>query len=159
MTNRRRGATFTVIVLLSSMLLLSIGGAFVESSRNLVTLSGLRDRQEQCKEGLAGAAVWARSAVLSGAPPAKAKLELRRATVEVELRPVEDAYFFDAAARSGEVTQRARGSIAKRDGKWVVTRFELMDRAGTPVNETGEKPPGEKKPPEKAPGGEKKKFR
>ncbi len=158
MSGRRRGATFTVIVLLSSMLLLSIGGAFVESSRNLVTLTGLRDRQEQAKEALAGAAAWARCAVQSGAPPARAKLELRRATADVELRPVEDAYFFDAVARSGEMTQRARGSIAKREGKWVVTRFELVDRAGTPVNESSEKPEKPEKPPEKKPP-EKKKFR
>jgi hypothetical protein len=145
---RRRGATFTIIVLLASALLLSIGGAFVDASRNLITLASLRERNEQCREALAGAAQWARCAVAQGQVAGKTTIKLSRAIVEVDLKSEGDAYFVDAVARSGEALQRAKASIAKREGRWALTRFELVDPSGA-------------LPPSAPPstGGEKKKFR
>jgi hypothetical protein len=144
---RRKGATFCIIVLLASALLLSIGGAFVEASRNLVVLTGLRERHEQAREALAGAAAWAHAAVSQGQSPGKATLELSRGKVDVTLRLAEggDAYFMEATARVGEVERRAKASIARREGRWVVTRFELLEGASEGAKQTAEPPGGDKK--------------
>jgi hypothetical protein len=142
---RRRGVTYTVIVLLSSALLLAIGGAFVDSSRNLVKLTGLLEQKTRAAEALAGAAAWARCAVASGATTGKSTLELSRAKVEVELRPDGDAFFMDAVARTEDFSQRARAAIARRDGRWVVTRFELAGPfAGEPDKARPDKGTGSK---------------
>lgn len=152
---RQRGATFCIIVLLASALLLAIGGAFVEASKNLVILSGLRERNEQGREALAGAAAWARCAVAQGQGAGTSTLTLSRVTVTVTLKLAEggDAYFVEATARTSEGDQRAKASIARREGRWVISRFELL--AGS--NES--KSAGEPKSGTSEPGGEKKKFR
>jgi len=142
---RKRGATFTIIVILSSALLLSVGGAFVESSRNLVTLAGLRDQKELGKEALAGAAEWSRCAVASGAVPPAAKLDLHRATVTVALRAVEGSYSMEATAHTLGLSQRARATIARRDGRWVIARFEFVDGAEKESKDKPEAPEKEKK--------------
>jgi hypothetical protein len=130
---RRRGATFTIIVLLSSALLLTIGGAFVESSRSLVSLAGLRERHEQAREALAGAAAWSRSAVAAGQGSGKTELKLSRVAVQVELKPSGDAVAMDATAHTLDQDLHARALLAQRDGRWVIARFELLDGEGRPT--------------------------
>jgi hypothetical protein len=127
---RRRGATFCVIVLLSSGLLLAIGGAFVESSRNLVVLNGLRERNEQARQALAGAAAWARAGVAQGQGAGVTTLKLSKVTVDVELKVADgaaDAYFMTASAKTIDGVLRAKASIARRDGRWVISRYELLE--------------------------------
>jgi hypothetical protein len=143
---RRRGATFTIIVLLSSALLLTIGGAFVDASRNLVTLSALRERNEQARQALAGAAAWARSAVARGQGAGTSRLELSKVKVDVTLELAEggDAYFMTASATTIDGAQRAKASIARRGGRWVISRFELVEgmteaKSGSPSSTPGEK--------------------
>jgi hypothetical protein len=124
---RTRGGTFTIIVLLASALLLTIGGAFVDASRHLVVLGGLRERHEQAKEALVGAAAWARSAAASGIVAGETKLELSRCVVLVALKPEGDAVSMEASVSTTDGVVKANALIASRGGRWVISRFELVD--------------------------------
>jgi hypothetical protein len=132
---RRRGATFTVIVLLSIALLLSIGGSFVDASRNLVTLEGIRERSEQARDALAGAAEWSRAAAAAGQPSGTSTLKLSKVSVDVKLEAGDGAYSMDATAKTIDGTRRAHASLVKRDGRWVISRFELLEGGNAPKPE------------------------
>lgn len=131
---RRRGAVFTIMVLVTSAVLLSVGGALVDSTRNLTKHAGLADQQEQAKLALAGTAEWARAEASTwkdaqGSPEKRsttATLKLSRATVVVKLEPTEAGLAGDAVATvHPDVKMGASLALALRDGRWVVTRFEL----------------------------------
>jgi len=108
---RRRGATFCIIVLLASALLLSIGGAFVDASKNLVTLPASASGTPTRGEALAGAATWARCAVVNGQGAGTTQLKLSKVTVDVELKLAEggDAYFMEATARTSDRRPEGEG--------------------------------------------------
>ena len=125
---RRRGGTFTIIVLVSSALLLSVGGAFVDSSRALGTLTGQRERQEVAKQALAGATEWA-CAACTGWPATKtedrATLRLSRATVELTLRRRGEEVRIDATATvKPDVHLSGKGTLVRREQRFVVERFD-----------------------------------
>lgn len=122
---RTRGGTFTIIVLLASALLLTIGGAFVDASRNLINLGGLRERHEQAKEAIAGAAVWARAAVAAGTMGGDSRLELSRCEVLVSLKPEGHDIAMEASVKTSDGTVKGRALLSTRGDKWVVARFEL----------------------------------
>jgi hypothetical protein len=128
---RRRGATFTIVVLVTSAILLAIGGAFVDSARQVGTLAGLRERQEEAKEALAGGAEWARVALASlpaGRTAEKAVLRFSKASVAVELKVTGDAATAEMAATVVPDTKlTGRAALAKKDGRWVVVRFEIPE--------------------------------
>ena len=128
---RRRGGTFTIIVLVTSGILLAIGGAFVQSSRQIGTLTGMRERQDQAKEALAGAAEWSRTALASwpaGRTDEKSVLRFSKAAVTVELKAAGDAATLEASAVVvPDTTMRARVGLGKKDGRWVIVRFEILE--------------------------------
>jgi hypothetical protein len=126
---RRRGATFTLMVLITSALLLGIGGAFIDATTKLTQLASLHDQQEQAKEALAGAAEWARTSVASwpaGKTDASATLEFSRASVAVTLRATKDGVEGTGLATVKPDVKLASSFLLSRKGdRWVLSRLEF----------------------------------
>lgn len=126
---RRRGAMFTIMVLVTSTILLSVGGAFVDSTRNLTKHAGLADRQEQAKEALAGAAEWARDEVTSSPGERRAAhttLKLSRASVALTLDSTADGVSCEAVATvKPDVQLAASIRLVRRNDRWVVSSFAI----------------------------------
>ncbi|MCO5165707.1 MAG: hypothetical protein M9894_04985 [Planctomycetes bacterium] len=128
---RRRGATFTLVALATSTLLLVSAGIFLRSAGHGVQLAGLTARKSAAREAAFAAVAWAaRDAEATGAADGTGELLLDqglRATVRYALAaPGSDdlAVTVHVEGLAGDPPVTLLATLARRDGRYALVRFE-----------------------------------
>lgn len=127
----RRGATFTLVALATSTLLLVSAGIFLRSAGHGVQLAGLTGRRSAAREAAFAAVAWAaRDAEAAGRVEGRGALLLDQGLrAAVRYAPagadVDDLVVsVEVAGLLDDPPVALRATLARRDGRYVLARFE-----------------------------------
>jgi hypothetical protein len=123
---RRRGGTFTIIVMILSVLLLGVTSALYDPTRKMLEATAFRERMAQAREAAISGLEWGRAvqATAANGTKAKAELDLARAHVVVTFEKAEGVVKLESTATVGArdpVTVHATGVL--KDGKLTELGF------------------------------------
>lgn len=128
--SRRRGATFTIVALATSMLLLVSASVFMASTGHTMQRAGLEARRSAAREAAFAAMTWAaRDASALSRTEGRGSLELAGGlTVDVRYAPVaavssDLAVEVTVSPRGGDQPLVVKGTLGSRDGVYSFVRF------------------------------------
>lgn len=129
--SRRRGATYTLIVVTSSLLIVITSGLLLQSTGHALVHSARQSQTVQSREAAWAGVRWAlRHAEQDGAADAKARLRLHQVDVEVQGRPGsgDDQRLVTVLATSVDIATTLEAKLERKDGKWGASSFEVASR-------------------------------
>lgn len=124
---RRRGATFTMVALMTSTLLMVSAGVFMRSTGQVLELVGLETRRARVREAAFAGVAWAQRDAATGKTEGAATLELDDGvSVAVAYRPLGDGLQVTASVspQSGDATLVLVATLARDGERWALTRFD-----------------------------------
>lgn len=101
---RRRGATYTMFILVFSVILLATGSLYVDASKLTLRNSATQARTSQLREAAFAGVRWAGRAADRGAADGKGRFDLHGSQVSVTFKRVQDR-----GNATLEVTATAKG--------------------------------------------------
>lgn len=129
--HRRRGATYTLVVVASSLLIVITAGLLLQSSGHALVHAARQGQAAQAREAAWGGVRWALyHAAQGGAPDAKALLRLHQVEVEVGGRAGADDGKREVTvrARSVDVETTLVAQLERVDGAWRTAAFTVESR-------------------------------
>lgn len=127
----RRGATYTLVVLSSSFLILITGGLLLRPAGHVLEQAAWRSRASQAREAAWAGVTWAtRHAQLAGDAEVQAALRLFQADVTVDGRAgrtVEERKV-SSRARVLDVESTVTAELRQVDGAWKLAAVEVETR-------------------------------
>lgn len=128
---RRRGATYTLVIVASSFLILITGGLLLRSSGHVLEHSAYQSRTVQAREAAFAGVRWAaRHAERGGDPEVQAALRLFQADVTVDGRPGATPRERRVSAKAVvlDVQSTVTARLAEVDGEWRLAAADVETR-------------------------------
>lgn len=128
--SRRRGATFTIVAIATSMLLLVSASVFLASTGHTMQRAGFEARRSAAREAAFAAMTWAaKDASAGGRTVGAASLQLDQGiTADARYAPAAEGskdlvVDVTVSPRAGDQPLVIRGTLAARDGVYVLTKY------------------------------------
>lgn len=124
---RRRGATYTLIILALGTLLMAAGATLTAASRTVATFNASEARRVVTREALFAGVRWAEASVRERAHRGEGKLRLASGPVEVHyaVRERDGALLVTAAAPKAEPPTRLEATLTPDGAGFRLTAFTL----------------------------------
>ncbi len=125
---RRRGATFTMIVIVFSMIILASAGLFMGATRNAFTQVAFQVRQTRAREAAFAGVTWAARAAGSSQAETRGVLQLKGIQVEVSyqlLGEQKEVLKVSSSARETGLTIDVEAVLRKVGTRYLLDSYTL----------------------------------
>jgi hypothetical protein len=131
--SRRRGATFTIFVIIFAIVLLAGASAYVSTSRQTLLRAGFELRTSRLREAAFSGVRWASRAASQGLAEGSGRYELQGARVETTFRRVNAAdgqtLVVTATATDAQRSMTCEATLRSVNDSFRIETFALTQKA------------------------------